>query len=68
MDVAELFTAGVAAAAAEGDAGAIVGDWLFAGAVLFQVFTPPCPAQAPRFDSADVYVPSLHSPVEPAGA
>jgi hypothetical protein len=34
----------------------------------YQSLTPPCAAHAPRFDSAEVYVPSLHSPVDPAGA
>src|SRR5579864_7876648 len=34
----------------------------------YHSFTPLWPAQAPRFVSTDVYVPSLHSPVEPAGA
>jgi hypothetical protein len=34
----------------------------------YQSLTPPCPAQAPRFFSTDVYDPSLHWPVEPAGA
>src|SRR5262249_18327567 len=28
-------------------------------------FTPPWAAHAPRFDVADVKVPSLHSPVDP---
>src|SRR5450631_3982703 len=74
MGVAALFVGGVpgvgvgdigAFAAA---AGADAADDFVEALVLYQSFTPPCPAQAPRFDSADVYVPSLHSPVEPVGA
>lgn len=33
-----------------------------------QVCTPWCPEHAPRFAGAEVYEPSLHWPVEPAGA
>ena len=33
-----------------------------------QVFTPWCPRHAPFFVAVLVYEPSLHCPVEPAGA
>jgi hypothetical protein len=62
-------TAGLAGAAVVVGAfeGAAAGA-LFEAVLSYQSFTPPWPEHAPRFEGALVYVPSLHSPVEPAGA
>jgi len=62
--------AGAIAGAVDFAAGAAAGvvEALAGAAAPFHSFTPPCPEQAPDLDAAVVYVPSLHSPVEPAGA
>src|SRR5450432_1985426 len=69
--------AGISVAFAADLAGAAAGAGVAAAALAplsaaffssYQSLTPPCPAHAPRFAGADEYVPSLHSPVDPAGA
>ena len=39
-----------------------------AAEAAYHACTPLWPPHAPRFEAAEVYVPSLHCPVEPAGA
>jgi hypothetical protein len=65
--VGAAFAAGAAAGvAAEPVAGLAAED--FAAGAAYQVCTPLCPLQAPDLLGAVEYVPSLQSPVAPAGA
>lgn len=57
-----------AGAAAAGAAALFAAAGAAAGAAAYQSLIPWCPRQAPDFVAAVVYVPSLHCPVEPAGA
>ena len=59
---------GMGVAVAVGAGGGVAPGVGFGSALPYQSFTPLCPEQAPDLVAPEWYVPSLQSPVDPAGA